>query len=212
MRNIPIFTTEFGAASLILKEIPYTKTAFIQIQSSFMPEELLRECVDFCRVVGAEKIYATGDPYLEKFPLYTQVVCMYVLKNDLEKTEAAAVSVTDETASLWQEIYNRRMRDVDNAAYMCDSDVRQMQKDKDGYFIYDQHTLIGIGRASGNQIRAIASEVPGRGKDTLLALADVLQEERIFLEVASTNSRAIRLYKALGFGEKTVLFQWYKII
>lgn len=212
MRNIPVFTTEFGVASLILKEIPYTQTAYIQIQSSLMPEQLLKECVDFCRVVGAEKIYATGDSYLDQFPLYTQVLSMSVLKEKLPLTEAKAVLVNDENASLWQEIYNRRMRNVDNAAYMCDADVRQMLQKKDGYFVYDQDVLVGIGRAAENQIFAVASEVPGRGKDTLLALAAMLQGERVYLEVASTNSRAIGLYQALGFAEKTVLFQWYKII
>ena len=101
---------------------------------------------------------------------------------------------------------------VDNAAYMCDADVRQMLQKKDGYFVYDQNVLIGIGRAAENQVFAVASEVPGRGKDTLLALVSELHGERVCLEVASTNSRAIQLYKSLGFGEETVLFQWYKII
>ena len=212
MRNIPVFTTEFGVASLILKEIPYTQTAYIQIQSSLMPEQLLKECVDFCRIVGAEKIYATGDPYLEQFPLYTQVLSMSVLMEKLPSTKAKAVPVDAGNASLWQEIYNRRMRYVDNAAYMCDADVRQMLQKKDGYFVYEQDVLIGIGRAAENQVFAVASEVPGRGKDTLLALTAMLHDERVCLEVASTNSRAIRLYKDLGFGEETVLFQWYKII
>ena len=58
MRNIPVFTTEFGVASLILKEIPYTQTAYIKILSSLAPVELLEECRSFCRAAGAEKIYA----------------------------------------------------------------------------------------------------------------------------------------------------------
>ena len=44
MRNIPVFTTEFGVASLILKEIPYTGIAYVRLQSSLFPEKLLEEC------------------------------------------------------------------------------------------------------------------------------------------------------------------------
>ena len=39
MRNIPVFTTEFGVASLILKEIPYKGTAYVRLQSSLYPEK-----------------------------------------------------------------------------------------------------------------------------------------------------------------------------
>ena len=51
MRDLPMFTTEFGVASLILKEIPYREEAYILVQSTQEPEKLLRECIDFCRAV-----------------------------------------------------------------------------------------------------------------------------------------------------------------
>ena len=56
MRDIPVFTTEYGVASLVLREIPYRQEAYISIQSSLQPEELLAECVSFCRACGAEKV------------------------------------------------------------------------------------------------------------------------------------------------------------
>jgi hypothetical protein len=34
MRDIPMFTTEYGVASLVLKEIPYQAAAYITIQDS----------------------------------------------------------------------------------------------------------------------------------------------------------------------------------
>ena len=53
MKDIPVFTTENGAASLILGEIPYRGQAYIRIQDSLEPESLLKECVSFCRMCGA---------------------------------------------------------------------------------------------------------------------------------------------------------------
>ena len=54
MRNIPVFTTEFGVGSLILREIPYRQEAYIRIQDTGQPEIFLKECVDFCKTAGAE--------------------------------------------------------------------------------------------------------------------------------------------------------------
>ena len=58
VKDFPMFTTEFGVASLILKEIPYRSEAYIIIQDTQQPEQLLQECISFCRMCGAEKIYA----------------------------------------------------------------------------------------------------------------------------------------------------------
>ena len=76
MRDFPIFTTEYGVSSLTLKEIPYKKQAFIcirDVQPGFF-EEHLRECVSFCRMAGAEAIFASGSTLLQDYPLYTQVL------------------------------------------------------------------------------------------------------------------------------------------
>jgi len=34
MRDIPVFTTQYGVASLVLKEIPYKKRAHITLQAT----------------------------------------------------------------------------------------------------------------------------------------------------------------------------------
>ena len=75
MRDFPFFTTDYGIASLILKEIPYRQEAFIgirDVQVDFFQEHLT-ECVSFCRMAGAQRIYAAGHKKLEEFPLYTKV-------------------------------------------------------------------------------------------------------------------------------------------
>ena len=60
MRDFPIFTTEFGVSSLILKEIPYRGEAYIRIRvgSEGFFNVHLAECVSFCRMCGAQRIFA----------------------------------------------------------------------------------------------------------------------------------------------------------
>ena len=76
MRDIPVFTTEYGVASLVLREIPYRQEAYICIQSSCQPGQLLAECIGFCRACGAEKIYARNHEILGKYPLHTSIIKM----------------------------------------------------------------------------------------------------------------------------------------
>ena len=212
MRNIPIFTTEYGVASLILKEIPYTQKAYVRLQSSLYPEKLLEECVGFCRAAGAEEIYATGHDALEKYPLQTRILLLEISKGLLPNTDAVVRPVLPEQADQWKAYYNQSMTEVDNAAYIDNADVNKMLKDGDGYFVYRNGALVGIGRAAEDQIFAVASCVRGGGKDTLLALAGCLSAEQLCLEVASTNYRAMRLYERLGFRQTKELSRWYKIL
>ena len=43
MKDFPVFTTENGVASLVLKEIPYRREAYITLRDSRTPEALLEE-------------------------------------------------------------------------------------------------------------------------------------------------------------------------
>ena len=62
MKNIPVFTTPHGIATLILREIPYSGRAYILPQSAFTSEaELVRECAEFCRAAGAGQVFAKLD-------------------------------------------------------------------------------------------------------------------------------------------------------
>ena len=212
MRNIPVFTTEFGVASLILKEIPYSQTAYIRIQSSLDPEALLQECVGFCRAAGAEFICATGHDILNQYPIQSRVLKMEILRTVLADTEAEAVPVTAETLSSWRESYNSLMVSVDNASYMTELDSKQMLQREDGYFVYRDNAPIGILMTSGCKLDAVASLVPGGGKDSVLAAKKILTSEKVELEVADTNFAAIRLYERLGFTHTGTAAVWYKIL
>lgn len=211
MRDIPFFTTEYGVAALVLKEIPYQETAYITLLGASDPEALLAECKSFCRMCGAEKIYATGHPCLENYPLYT---AMWEMRHPLEglaDTDAALWPVQENTLEQWRQIYNEKVRRLPNGAWMTERDGKEMLSKGDGYFIHRDQTLLGIGRASGDTIDWVASQTPGGGRDVVLALAHALWCDSVRLVVASENPKALALYAKLGFIKTREISKWYMV-
>lgn len=211
MRDIPVFTTEFGVASLVLKQIPYRQEAYIHIQDTAQPEEFLQECASFCRMAGAQKIYATGHDFLQRYPLYTAVWRMCRSMDGLPETDAMTMPVTEATLERWRELYNAAMAAVPNAAYMDQSDARELLSRGDGYFVHRDGELLGIGIAAVDTIHAVVAVQRGAGQDVLLALTHALTGEQVDLEVASENTRALRLYERLGFLKAAERSRWYQI-
>lgn len=212
MKDIPVFTTQHGAASLFLREIPYRKRAHIKLQATQEPEKLLQECVSFCRACGAEWCDAAGHEYLEKYPLITALVSMTRDKASLPETDACLFPVTEKTVDFWLDIYNERMADVPNAAFMDSSDGRELLKAGDGYFVHRDGKLLGIGKASGDFIDTVISVVPGMGETVVLALAGALTGDTVRLTVASANTRAVGLYERMGFLPVRELSRWYRVL
>lgn len=211
MQNIPMFTSEYGIASLILESVPYRREAYIRIQSTQEPEKLLEECVKFCKTCGAERIYATGHPFLEKFSFRTAILQMKGSREALGETDAALFPVQEKTAEKWRGIYNERMKDVDNAAWISFAEMKKILKAGDAYFIHRDGVLLGIGKAKGDRMDAVVSVRSGAGADVVRALAHGLSEDTVTIEVASTNERALKLYQRLGFVPVAELSRWYEI-
>ena len=212
MNNIPVFTSEYGVASLFLREIPYRGRAHIKILSSLEPEKLLEECVAFCRMCGAEWCDAAGHAYLEAYPLITAIVAMQCDRAAIPETDACLFPVTEETVGKWLDIYNERMKNIPNAAYMDSKDGRELLKTGDGYFIHRDGKLLGIGKAAGDFIDTVIATEPGAGETVVRALASALQEETLRLWVASANERAVRLYERMGFVKTKELSKWYRVL
>ena len=211
MRDLPMFTTEFGVASLILKEIPYREEAYILIQSTQEPEKLLRECIDFCRACGAEKIYARGHEILERYPLHSIV---YEMRGTARVDEAKTESlwpVTEETVSRWRELMNRRMRGVDNAATLEKKGEREILDKGGAYFVHRNGHLLGGGWLAGQELLLVASLIPGAGERVCHTLFSLIPDEEVRLEVVSTNTREIRLYERLGFLKTGECRKWYRV-
>ncbi len=210
MKDIPMFTTEYGVASLFLQQIPYTGIARIEILASETPEALLEECVGFCKACGADQIHGCGHAYLEKFPMVTKILEMVGEKP--EPSSAALFPVQAHTATQWRNLVNMRMSDVDGVAYITERDCAQMVKNGGAYFVHEGDTLLGVGLVEEDEIRMIASVARGRGEDVMRALSSVIPSEKVRVCVASTNLRAISLYERLGFIKTKIIKKWFEII
>lgn len=212
MKDIPMFTTEYGVASLVLRELPYTRCAYVRIRTASDAEKLVSECVGFCRAAGAERVYAAGDVYLENYPLHTSVIRMSAAGEQLGETDASIFPVTERTLGSWLEIYRGKVIRVPNGAWMTDADGKEMLRQGNGYFVHRDGSLLGIGRADGDRLHFLASVCRGAGMDVVRALCHALTSEQVILEVASENHKAMRLYEDLGFVKNAELSRWYKIL
>lgn len=212
MQDFPVFTTEYGTASLFLREIPYRGRAHIKIQSSLDPEKLLEECVYFCRMCGAEWCDAAGHEYLEKYPLITAIWAMQCHRSAIGETDACLLPVTEQTVRQWLDIYNERMSNVPNAAYMDSRDGKELLKSGDGYFVHRDGILLGIGKAKDDFIDTVISMQPGAGETVVQALCGAMNCETVRLWVASANTRAMGLYERMGFTLTKELSRWYRVL
>lgn len=210
MRDIPVFTTEYGVASLVLREIPYRQEAYICIQSSCQPGQLLAECIGFCRACGAEKIYARNHEILGKYPLHTSIIKMRGIAQVDEVKVENLWPVTEETVSQWREFMNGRLKDVDNAATLTAQGEKEILESGGAYFVHKNGELLGGGWLKDGKLLLLAA-VPGAGERVMHTLMSLQPKEPMELEVASTNTRAIRLYEKLGFVRTEEFRRWYKV-
>lgn len=208
MRDIPVFSTEYGVASLFLKNVPVTKTAYIKIQDTLNADAFVRECCDFCKAVGAEEVYCNLDAHNENC---VRIISMARPKAGIPETSALLIPVQEQTVELWREIYNCKMRDIPNASQIMQHESKKYLESGSCYFIEKDGVQIGIGMINENRIEAVASVSKGAGRDVLLALCNGLHTDVIELSVAEGNEKAVRLYETVGFGVKGVLETWYKI-
>lgn len=212
MKNIPMFTTEKGVASLILREVPCWAVAYVRLQSVQPGQEraFARECAQFCRAAGAERVYATGAG-LEEFPLHCTVLSMAGQVRTDPTLRREFVPVTELTAGQWRSIYNRRMAAVDNAASLGQADEARLCSSGVAGFVWEDEQLLGIGWLAQGCLMALASAQPGAGERVAHTLLAQAEGQRVELEVASTNTRAIRLYERLGFQTIGELSRWYDL-
>ncbi len=211
MKDIPVFATEYGAASLTLREIPYREAAFVRLQATQQPQELISECVGFCRAVGAQAVYATGHSYLEGVAPVTSVIGMACSASSLPQTDAALFPVQAQTLDRWRAIYNEKIRTLPTARYMDDADAKELLSCGEGYFVHRGDTLLGIGRISGNTLRFVAATEQGAGADVVCALAGAVFDDTVKLEVAGDNEKAVALYSRLGFVPCGEVCRWYRV-
>lgn len=209
LKDIPIFPTQFGVASLILREIPYRAEAYIRIQDVQEGEllQLLEECAAFCIACGAERILWTGVP-TEQEPAMSILRMRGTAWVDPTLLEQL-FPVTEQTASRWRQIYNERMRGVPQARTLSFADEKELAEAQGTYFVHHSGELLGIGWLEDLQLLAIASCKPGAGERVAHTLMSLAEGSDLTLEVADTNQKAIALYQKLGFIPTGIVSQWY---
>lgn len=211
MKDFPVFTTDSGVASLILREIPYRKCAYVRLQSSLEPKKLLHECIDFCRACGAQTVYAASELLPEEYPVHTSVLEMRGIPNlDMENIRSI-FPVTEATVSRWRSLHNEYMQCVDNASTLESRDEARILASGGAYFIHTEGELLGIGWLDEGVLQAIAAVKPGKGIEVATTLLSVCPGEPVTLQVASTNLRAIRLYERLGFVKVRQISRWHEV-
>lgn len=209
MKDIPVFPTEYGVASLVLREIPYRQEAYIRVQDvrPGMMEQLVAECTGFCRAAGAEKIYWSAGEGEGK--LHTAICEMQgTAWVDPEKVEHL-FPVTEETVLQWRQLLNEKMKGVDNAATVTYSEQKALIESGGAYFVHRDGHLLGLGWLEGTKLLAVAAIEPGAGERVMHTLMSLAEGQTMTLEVASTNGRAIRLYEKLGFITTKEIRKWY---
>lgn len=213
MRDFPFFTTQYGIASLQLKEIPYRSAAYIRIREA-QPEDLgalLAECRAFCAMAGAEHIYAAGHESLEGRPLHVSV---YEMRGEarVDPSEIASLfPVTEKTVGRWREVYNQAMTGVSNAATLEFRDQEEILHTPGAYFVHSQGELLGIGWMEDTKLLALAAAQKGAGRTVLNTLLSTVEGADVTLEVASDNEKAIQLYESFGFVKTRELARWYEL-
>lgn len=213
MGDIPIFTTDFGVATLILKEIPYKKVAFVHVQD-VQPgglEPHLAECVSFCRAAGAERVLAAGHPELERYPL-NSVIWEMSLACEPQDPPAMLWPVTEKTAPRWRELYNNAMAGQDHHATLTSFDEKKIIASGGAYFVHQAGNLLGLGWVEEDKLLALVSVKPGMGETVAQTLFTVMGTDRITLEVVAENKRAVALYRRMGFVTTREVRRWYKVL
>lgn len=213
MKNIPVFTTPHGVATLVLREIPYSQRAYILPQSVFTSvEELVNECADFCRAAGAEQVFAKLDAAIEGTAFQCEIWEL-THRGPLPQPERELVltRVTAENCEDYRRVYNEAFARVDNAAYCERVDAAKLVEEG-GWLYLQEGEVLGLGQVQRDELRAIASMQKGLGFDLAIALMKKLDTEAVSLTVASSNAPALRLYERLGFEKTAVRSRWYRIL
>lgn len=209
MKDIPAFTTENGIASLVLRDIPYSKRAYVSIVSSDNIDTLMEDVIRFCKALDTQELLGYGEIFAGRYPLEETVLLMEGPKVNVDTV--VLKPVCEEDAKQFCALYNEKMKHLKTVCLMTLKEANRLICGKQAYFILENDCRIGFGVVTENEIRALAAMTPGTGKKVVCALGRLISGDRIRLEVAGSNTKALQLYDGLGFKCVKVMERWYKI-
>ena len=201
MKDIPIFTATNGMASLTLREIPYRREAYVQVRAVFTRLDfLLRECTAFCRMAGAERVFASGAENFSDYPVHARLMEREISKEILPTVEAKAIPTED---TQWLACYREVFRKVPVA--------RTLEHMEHCYWIEEKGERIGFGQIHEGMLHTVAALQKGAGARCVCALAAVDSTPNIQLLCAMENEPAMKLYDRLGFSHGAIKESWHEI-
>jgi len=217
MKDIPVFTSEFGIATLILREIPTKRCAYVLIRS-FRPDSLtplLAECRQFCLAAGAEQVSVSGEAPLDNLAHLHDLVEMRCRRCDLPPlAEPVALErVTAENAETYLSVYNRLFEAIPNAETYTRRELGPLIESGRAAVAVVDGRPAGIGEWQGSELRAVGvlPEYRGLGERLTLSILAGMEGDAFTLRVSSVNERALRLYRRLGFRQTRILSRWYAL-
>ena len=217
MKNIPIFTGEHGTATLIFHEIPYSGRAYAIIRSVWEDRTaaFLEECRQFCRAAGARESYTSWKladlAAVHAYDMLTMACEKSALPRPQQPVDLEPL--TPENSGVYLEIYNRCFRDIYGAATYEQSDLEPFYDEDVAWLARVDGAYAGVAEISKRGLEGIAvlPQFRGLGYDLALAVLDMVPRKTAELTVCSTNERAIRLYRRLGFRQTELVSRWWKL-
>ena len=219
MNNIPVFTAQGGTATLILREIPISGKAYILLRTVLpgMEEHLVAECASFCRLCGAEQIFASwADGELPFLPPAYDIYLLHVSKSALpEGKPVQLIPMTPENDAIYQRIYNRCFSHVSHALSYDRGQIARIYREGQKAFLAldEKDRPYGIGELHGDELAAIAvlPKYRGTGMDLAISLLRLCPGEDLKVTVASDNEAAMHLYEKRGFHLFGVESKWFRV-
>ena len=215
MKNIPMFTGQHGMATLVFRELSFSGCAYVLVRAVWNGEvaAFLEECRGFCRAVGAEKIYACWeDGQLPGEPAY-EVLGLIREKEGLPLPlrEVELEVLCPENGQAYLDIYNTCFRSVPGAASYDKQDLQRLYGQECAFLAKVDGRYAAVAEISKEGLESVAvlPEFRGLGCDLSLTVLPMVPNRTLRLKVASTNERALRLYRRLGFAPECVRNRWY---
>ena len=119
--------------------------------------------------------------------------------------------VTAETVGRWRQMMNERMATVDNSGTLDSKKEKEILASGGAYFVHRAGELLGGFWLHEGEMKLVTAVKPGAGMRVMHTLMSLIPGEEIRLEVISTNEKALRLYKTLGFIKTAPIHKWHRV-
>ncbi len=228
MNDIPAFTEGGGVSTLILREIPYKKTAFIMVRTfdSVSLDEHLREAASLCRFAGAKAVFASAEEK-ELFPAREPDYKMLRLSAEALAAEESSLkyeALDEGNLEQYLGIYNACFSDMLSAETLTEKKIRKNLESKSRecmlYYIKGMPAAISDVEPIDdavilNAVGVLPEFRGGCGSEVLrnvMARVSKNGRNKLCLDVMSTNMAALKMYYKHGFNLEKVLSCWYRIL